>query len=539
MNNRIIPRFTHLILLLLLLISSSLEAQTSSPPEAVPTDQRLEELTREIRALRRGIDNNSRELRGVRSDASENYNRIQYVRESVLNAVDTLKEVRASTDEVTSSLGESKKNIDLIMARAGLNTNHMDRFWIMICAILVFFMQAGFKALEVGMVRKEHRSGIGMKNLVDWLVVCGCFYLFGFGLMFGTSATGFFGFDLFMPTSETMAALNQNFKLEFFLFQLAFAGTAATIVSGAMSERTSLTSYVLTALVVGGLIYPIFGHWAWGGIFVESNTPWLASLGFLDFAGSIVVHTVGASVALAGVIVIGPRRGRFNPAKARKFRPSDMGYSVLGVFILWFAWWGFNGGSNLAYDDNVSFIILNTNLAGAFAGLVGFLHAYYVDRQNTYVKLAGSVLGGLVAITACCNMVTPVSAIIIGMVAGLVHNYAFDLLLKFRLDDPVGAIPVHGACGIWGALALGIFGLSDQLAAGGRMEQIGVQALGVVVAVAFAGGVSYLFFRLMNQAVGLRVSLEQEDGGYDLEKDGPELKPRKNDGEEKSGLFSF
>ncbi len=490
------------------------------------TDQDIRGLRRNINTVQSGVNNNTREIGNVRDRANENYRVIQDVRSNLLDQEDSLRKQLTYTDSIKQlvystqdSLIKTQEAIETIQDRTGLNSNHLDRFWILICAILVFFMQAGFKALEVGMVRKTHRSGVGMKNLVDWLVVCAIFYLLGFGFMFGDSQFGIIGWGLFLPDAEQMAILNHDFKLEFFLFQLAFAGTAATIVSGAMSERSALTSYMLTALLIGGFVYPLFGHWAWGGMFIAENEPWLASLGFHDFAGSTVVHSIGAWVALAGIYIIGPRRGRFDPTQKERFKPSDLGYSVLGVFILWFGWWGFNGGSTLAYTDEVSYVILNTNLAAAFAGIAAFLHAYFLDRENTYVKFIGGVLGGLVAITACCNVVTPSSAILIGLLAGIIHNVTLDLLLKWRLDDPVGAIPVHGFCGVWGTLAVGLFGIEEKLPTGSRIQQIMIQLLGIVVAFVFAAGTAIIMFRTINHFVGLRVSAEKEDNGFTVAAD--------------------
>ena len=430
------------------------------------------------------------------------------------------------------------------------NRNYLNRFWVMLAAVLVFFMQAGFKAFEVGMVRPQHSAMVGMKNLMDWLVLSAVFFLLGFGFMFGES-NGLFGTSLFAPSFETMQSLGLSYGMEFFLYQLAFAGTAATIVSGAMSERTILLSYVLISLFVGLIVYPLFGHWAWGNVYLKDNNAWLADLGFMDFAGSTVVHSVGAWVALVGAWMIGPRTGRFNKDGSLNktgFSSGSLGYAVLGVFILWFGWWGFNGGSTLAYNDSVGTIILNTNLSGSFAGLAAFLHSYFVDRDNTYEKMLGGVLGGLVAITAGCNVVSPFEAMFIGTAAGILHNYAFDWLLKWRIDDPVGAIPVHGACGVLGTLCVGIFGdpylfsgnqeaivqavnhlatergvdvasipftdISLDLLPVGNFRQTIIQLFGVVVAFVFVVSLSYLFFRLIRGTLGLRISTTQEESGY-------------------------
>jgi Amt family ammonium transporter len=306
----------------------------------------------------------------------------------------------------------------------------------------------------------------------------------------------------------------------FFLFQLAFAGTALTIVSGAMSERTGFIPYLTASILIGLFIYPVFGHWAWGNLFFSDNQAWLADLGFIDFAGSTVVHSVGAWVALVGVWFVGPRLGRYNgEGKIQPFLPHSYAYSVLGVFLLWFGWWGFNGGSTLAFNDSVGSIILNTNLSAAAAGLAAFFHSYIFQKKNdVYGKIIGGVLTGLVAITAGAHVVSASGAIAIGLLAGIVHNLSFDLVIKkWKLDDPVGAIPVHGFGGVFGTLAVGIFGKSNLLALP-RLEQIGVQFLGVVVCFIFTTSFAYFLFWSLKKTVGLRVSPLEEKNGISLEK---------------------
>lgn len=487
-------------------------------------ESRVESLERNTRTLEQGLNNNQREFRQLENRMDRNVQSYQELRSDVIETEDKLVGLDSTQLIIEQDLDSMKvqfsiaqdslaSDLELLQNITGVNTNFMDRFWILIISMFGILMLAGFQILNVAKVRKEHRAEVGIKNLMIWIVISIVFYVVGFGLMFGTSAGGILGLDLFIPSADSMAALNSTYKLEFFLFQLAFAGIAVTIVSGALSERTALTSYMLTALFVGGLVYPLFGHWAWGNLYVGSNTPWLSKMGFHDFAGSTVVHSVGAWVALAGIYVIGPRRGRFDPAQQEKFRASDMGYAVLGVFILWFGWWGFNGGSTLRYNDDVSFVILNTNLAAAFAGVIAFLHAYFTDQEQAYAKLIGGVLGGLVAITACCDVVYPGFAILIGMFAGIIHNIGFDLLIKWKLDDPVGAIPVHGFCGVWGTLCVGLFGIQNKLPAGDRTEQVLIQILGIVVALVFAGGFALLFFKIMDRLTGLRLSAQQEESG--------------------------
>ena len=400
------------------------------------------------------------------------------------------------------------------------NRKHLDRFWLLVAALFVFFMQAGFLCLEVGLVRRQHTGATALKNVLDWLVLSIVYFLFGFAFMYGDSLSGWIGTSQFAPTLSSMEAANPKFGIEFFLFQLAFAGTAATIVSGAMAERTALVPYMIIALFAGGLIYPLIGHWIWGIDFSgdpESGTPtgWLKKFGFLDFAGSTVVHCVGAWISLWGIRQVGPRAGRFNrdgSVNEAPFAPYSIGYSILGVFILWFGWWGFNGGSQLRYDLNVSSIILNTNLSAAAGGLVAFMIAVFRDPERSYVQLIGGTLGGLVAITASCDRVSSPEAILIGIIAGVVHYMAFHAMFKLRLDDPVGAVPVHGACGVWGTLAVALFG--DNLS-NGRFEQFGIQVLGIVVVFITVSLASYLFFMMLDQ-FGIRVSAKEEREGFSV-----------------------
>ena len=390
----------------------------------------------------------------------------------------------------------------------------VDHLWVLVSTALVFFMQAGFKAFEVGMVRHEHSNAVSIKNIIDWIVGSLIFLFVGFGVMFGKSHFGIIGTDLFFGIGVQDNQEGSGLGTIFFLFQIAFATTALTIVSGAMSERTGFIPYMTASAFIALFIYPVFGHWAWGNLFYSDNPAWLADLGFIDFAGSTVVHSIGAWVALVGIWMIGPRLGRFDKdGKPVPFKASSFSYSVLGLIILWLGWWGFNGGSQLALDKAVGEIILNTNIAGAIAGLTAFFHCYWFqDRTDLYPKLLGGVLGGLVAITAPCAYVSHVDALVIGFVAGLVHNYSFDFLLhKLKLDDPVGAIPVHGFCGVWGTLSVAIFGSFGEDVS--RLNQFGIQLLGVVVAFVFTTVASYIMFALLKKTVGLRVSPQEEKSG--------------------------
>ena len=397
--------------------------------------------------------------------------------------------------------------------------NLLDTGWVLVSAIFVFFMQAGFKCLEVGLTRRKSATTVAMKNLIDWVIAVLFFFFIGFGLMFGHSAGGLIGTDLF-----ALKALQQpgshGLGVVFFLFQLAFAGTACTIISGAMSERSKFIAYLICALVVSALIYPVFGHWAWGGMYWGSKDGWLAKLGFIDFAGSSVVHSTGAWVSLVGIWMVGPRTGRFDAdGTPRVIRANSPAYATLGVFILWVGWWGFNGGSTLALNEDVGPVLLNTNLAAAMGGLVALAQVFVNARHDDIVeKFLGGVLGGLVAVTAGCQVLDPLGALIVGTLAGLVHNLGSDLLVRRWLDDPVSAIPVHGFCGVLGTLCVGLFGRSEHLHHD-RLTQIGVQALGAAVCFVWATTVAYATFWMLKRTVGLRVSVTEEDIGAGLTPD--------------------
>jgi Amt family ammonium transporter len=390
----------------------------------------------------------------------------------------------------------------------------LKRLWVLLAALLVFFMQAGFLCLEVGMGRRRHEASIAMMNLMNWLVVCVVFYCWGFGFMFGNeSLNGFLGVNLFFPTAAQVQVAYKPLGLgmEFLLFQLAFAATTATIVDGAIAERAALFPYFLATILTSTFVYPVFGHWAW------NDLGWLKhifaavtykSQGFHDFAGSTVVHSVGAWIAIVAVKFVGPRR--YFSVDRSVFPPNSIGLAAVGVIMLWFGWWGFNGGSLLKYDSTIASIILHTNLAGGAAGIVSYLHALMADKGNVYSKAIGGTLGGLVAITACCDVANPVSALLVGATAGVVHNWVFDRLPGWGIDDVAGAIPVHGACGVWGTLCTGFIIWSLP---GGSPWQILVQLIGIAAALGLAVGLSWVIFGILAHTIGLRVSVVEEDGG--------------------------
>ncbi len=399
----------------------------------------------------------------------------------------------------------------------------LDALWVLISAALVFFMQTGFLCFEIGMVRPKNAWVTAAKNLADWTVISVCYFFIGFGLQYGDSAGGVIGTSLFAGAGIEAAGGNK-LGWVYFLFQLAFSGTAATIVSGAMAERVNFKAYLFMMVTMGLIVYPVWGHWVWGNGFYPENKPWLQSLGFMDFAGGSAVHMVGGFAALAGIAVLGPRLGRYSrDGQLKKMDSYGMSWSAVGTLILWFGWWGFNGGSTLAMNESVGIIIFNTNIAAALGGLVAFVHcAALQGRRDIDGKFLGGILGGLVAITPCCNVVSPVGAVLVGATAGLVHNFSFDLVIRrWRLDDVVGAVPVHAFCGMWGLFSVALFGIEEKLNLP-RTEQMLVQSLGIVACAAWTLAVSFLALKFIKVAFGVRVTAMHEINGLSLEEDDSE-----------------
>lgn len=394
----------------------------------------------------------------------------------------------------------NKEAIDLVQT-------HANYLWTLVAACLVFFMQAGFAMVEAGFTRAKNAINIMMKNLMDFSIGSLSFWAIGFGLMFGASKTGWFGTSGFFLSDFKVDG--DPWVLAFWMFQVVFAATAATIVSGAMAERTKFTGYILYSIFVSGLIYPIFGSWAWGSLF--NGGGWLEGLGFIDFAGSTVVHSVGGWAALAGAMVLGPRLGKYT--KDGKIKPI-MGHNIplaaLGVFILWLGWFGFNPGSTTTADKSIAMIFVNTNLAAA-AGAICAMMASWIKFAKPEVGMSlNGALAGLVGITAGCANVTPGSAILIGAVAGVIVVLSVVFFDKIKIDDPVGAVSVHGVCGAWGTLAAGIFNIG-----GTSAYIIGVQILGIAVCFIWTFPAAFLMFKVIDKTIGLRVSPEEELEGLD------------------------
>jgi len=408
--------------------------------------------------------------------------------------------------------------------------NWINTLWILISAALVFFMQAGFLSLETGLTRRKNNANVAAKNLVDMAIAVALFWLFGFGLMFGLSGgdLGLFGTTGIAPDLSS-APIDRNSapysQTAFFLFQAMFCGTAVTIISGATAERLRFEGYLIISVIVTGLVYPIFGHWAWAGLDTGTFTGWLGQRGFIDFAGSTVVHSIGGWAALAILILIKPRRGRFGPSGEPLPLPrANVPLAALGALILWFGWFGFNGGSALITDNDVALIIINTMIAGA-AGLLATIPVRLLVTQGMVEVdyLINGILAGLVAITACSHAVTAHQAFIIGMIAAWVMLAVDTLLLLFRVDDAVGAVPVHLGAGIWGTLAVAIFGNPEILGTGlGMVEQLTVQTIGIASAAAWSFAVMLITLTTINQFFPLRVSPEEEEIGLNLSEQGVE-----------------
>jgi len=394
---------------------------------------------------------------------------------------------------------------------------HANFLWTLVAASLVFFMQAGFALVEAGFTRAKNAINIMMKNLMDFSIGSLVFWAVGFGLMFGASGTGWFGTTGFFLSDFTPGG--DPWVLAFWMFQVVFAATAATIVSGAMAERTKFSGYLLYSIVISAVIYPIFGSWAWGSLFKGDG--WLEGLGFIDFAGSTVVHSVGGWAALAGTLVLGPRLGKYT--KDGKIKPI-LGHSIplaaLGVFILWLGWFGFNPGSTTTADKSIAMIFVNTNLAAAAGAVAAMLTSWIRFGKSEVGMSLNGALAGLVGITAGCANVTPGSAIIIGAVAGVLVVFSVLFFDRMRIDDPVGAISVHGVCGAWGTLGAGLFNIG-----GTSLKIISVQVLGIAACFLWVFPAAYAVFKIIDRTIGLRVSPEEEMEGLDFAEHGGSAYP--------------
>ncbi len=381
----------------------------------------------------------------------------------------------------------------------------IDAIWLAMAAALVFFMQAGFALLESGLARTKNCINVVMKNYTDVCIGSVFFWLVGFGLMFGANPTGWFG------TSGFALHGGESWDYSFLLFQTMFAATAATIASGAMAERTRFPAYLFASAMITAFIYPVFGSWAWGSHY--SGNGWLAEKGFIDFAGSTVVHSVGGWCALAGIMVVGPRLGRFDPqGRARTISGHNLNFVALGGFILWFGWFGFNGGSTIGADVNIGLINLNTQLAASAGASTTLLICLLSKAPITVPAVVNGSLAGLVGITAGCATMEPVWAIVTGASASVVTFWGERLLLRSRLDDVVGAVAVHAFAGAWGTLCAGAFVTGNLF----NVEVLLVQALGVGVCFIWSFATALVLFKALDLIGSLRADPQHEQRGLDF-----------------------
>jgi Amt family ammonium transporter len=402
---------------------------------------------------------------------------------------------------------------EVVEATVGLDIS-INNVWLLLATFMVMFMQPGFALVEAGFTRGKNTANILMKNLMDFSVGAITYWLVGYSIMYGAGNAFIGDFSLFAynPANDSYGAGYSDFSD--LMFQTVFAATAATIVSGAMAERTKFNAYLIFSLVITVIIYPISGHWTWGG-------GWLNELGFIDFAGSTIVHSVGAWVGLAGAAIVGPRIGKYVNGKAKAIPGHNIAFGALGVFILWFGWFGFNPGSELAATGGstsaIAKVALTTNLSAAGGAIAAMFTAWARYKRPTLSLSLNGALAGLVAITAGCAAVTPAGALIIGLIAGVVLVFSVEFIDQvLKVDDPVGAVSVHGVAGALGTLLVGVFATDGGLLYGGGFKQLGIQAVGVLSIGAWAFGMGFILFKVLKATNGLRVSRRVEEEGLDV-----------------------
>ncbi|MFM7384326.1 MAG: ammonium transporter [Microcystaceae cyanobacterium] len=408
----------------------------------------------------------------------------------------------------------------------------LNTIWILIASILVIFMNAGFAMLEAGLCRQKNAVNILTKNLIVFALATIAFWSIGFSLMFGTSVSSIIGaggwFLSGTPEVYGLSPFPDGLPIPvFFLFQVAFAGTAATIVSGAVAERIKFVDFLVFSILLVAVSYPITGHWIWAA------EGWLYKLGFKDFAGSTVVHSVGGWAALVGAYVLGPRIGKYSNGRPGAIPGHNLSIATLGCLILWIGWFGFNPGSQLAADQACAYIAVTTNLAGAAGGITATFTCWYKDGKPDLSMVINGILAGLVAVTAGCNVVNYWGAVIVGSLAGIFVVYAVGFFDRMKIDDPVGALSVHLVNGIWGTLAVGIFadpnnpiapaeGAVAGLLFGGGIGQLVNQVIGIVAVGAFTLAFSVALWLILKQTLGVRVKKEEEMMGLDIGEHGME-----------------
>ena len=422
------------------------------------------------------------------------------------------------------SLSSAQEFMESSSNEVAINT-----IWTLLAAFLVFFMQPGFAMVETGLTRAKNAANILMKNLMDFCIGSIAYWIIGFGIMFGVDKIGLFGISGFLLSDATPLTEEGMWNFAFWMFQVVFAATAATIVSGTLAERTKYISYLIYSFFICAFIYPVVGHWIWGG-------GWLSNRGIIDFAGSTVVHSVGGWTGLAGAIVLGPRLGKYNKDGTSNAIPGhNLPLAALGVFILWFGWFGFNPGSTISGTNlSIAIIAVTTNLSASAGALSAMITSWFrFSKPDTGMSLNGA-LAGLVAITAPCASVSPLSAVIIGFVAGIIVVLSVEFIDKvLHIDDPVGAISVHGLCGAWGTLSVGLFaqasygkasgvGAVNGLFFVGGFSQLSSQLTGIIIVFLYVFVSGYILFYLIDKLIGLRASDEEQLKGLDLSEHGNE-----------------
>lgn len=404
----------------------------------------------------------------------------------------------------------------------GINT-----VWMLLAAMLVFFMQPGFALVEAGFTQMKNTANILMKNLVDFMFGALLFWLVGFGIMFGVGS--FAGCPHLADLDSMAQLLNNGLPIEgFLIFQTVFCATSATIVSGAMAERTKFSMYLVYTVFISVLIYPVSGHWTWGGGWLMNGNEGsfmmdLFGVASHDFAGSMVVHSVGGWIALVGAAILGPRIGKYGKDGRSKAIPGhSLTLACLGVFILWFGWFGFNPGSQLAADTAsaqtaISLVFLNTNLAACAGGVVALFVSWMKYGKPSLSLTLNGILAGLVGITAGCDVVSPLGAVLIGLICGTVMIYAVEFIdNKLKIDDPVGASSVHGVCGTLGTILVGLFAEEGGVFYGGGFGLLGAQTFAALVVAVWAALMGYILFKVLDKLFGLRVSKRIEEEGLDI-----------------------
>jgi Amt family ammonium transporter len=403
--------------------------------------------------------------------------------------------------------------------------DYLNNIWVFVAGILVFFMQAGFALVEAGLTRAKNVVNIFAKNMADAIIGILAFFAVGYAFAFGGDGA-FIGTDGFFLLGEDLTTIPEGglSTATVFFFQAVFAATAVTISSGAMAERTKFISYLIFSAVMCAVIYPIVVHWTWGGGLIADIS--IGDAVYSDFAGSGIVHMTGGIAALMGAMFLGPRIGKYGPdGKPRAIPGHNIPFAILGVFILWVGWFGFNPGSELLADEFVSAIAVNTMLAAAAGALATTITIWLKAGKPDLAMIGNGVLGGLVAITGPVGAVDPLPAVLIGAVGGVIVVFSVFFFDKIKIDDPVGAISVHGVCGAWGVLSIGLFAKYDDaflgredagLFYGGGVEQLAVQALMVVIIAAWVAATSAALFFILKKTIGLRVSREEEIAGLDV-----------------------